>query len=362
MRRLVTAVGAACMLLAVGGIAPAQAPRAIDVAAKSGFRHRHTKVELPPTLAGLPRTTVREHEADQLDVFADYSLPALTEVYTVYIFRDVSGGVPVWFDRARWMIEHRSDLGTPTAREAEPAFVPPGRDNASGLIATYDLTGKGYRSTGVALVPIDGWYVKLRASSSSLSAGELEARMKAALAEIGWPRKLAPAAAAAAVVPCATALTLTGDAKPLEGGDEGGASALMDALVGMAAVAEAKPRREAPPQTRWCRDSTRIEGGGLYRPDARQDGYLIALADAGRGLWVGPSDGLLLLQGDEKKPKKPAFTAKLLLLGRTLTTRPYDRLLSPAQAVRIAGEGTFATTISTWGKKHTIEIGSDALK
>lgn len=364
MRRFVAAVGAACILIALDGAAHAEAPRTIDVSATSVFKHRHAKVELPPTLAGLPRTTVRELEADQLDVVADYSMPDRAEVYTVYVFRNVAGGLPVWFDRARWMIEHRGELGTATARESEAAFAPPGRNNASGLIATYELAGKGYRSTGVALLPLDGWYVKLRASSSSLSAAALEARMKASLAEIGWPRKMAPAAVAAPVSRCATTLSLNGEAKPVEGGDQAGASALMDAILGVAAASQAKPRGAAPPpQTKWCRDSAEVGGGGVYRADEQKDGYLLALSDAGRALWAGRSEGQLLLQPDEKEKRdKPAYTVKLLLLAQTLTSRPFDRLPPLDQALRIARERSFATSISTWGKNNTIEIGADALK
>jgi hypothetical protein len=360
MGRIARAACTAALLLLYAGAAAAAEPHAIDVRAGDPFRHRHTKLELPPAVAGVARSRVAELEDDQLDVIVDYAAPDLSAAYTFYVYRNVSGALPVWFDRARWMIEHRDVLGTPTLHGKAEAFVPPARREAAALIATYDLSGKDFRSTGIALLPLGEWYVKLRASSKSLSAAELDARMRAAIAELRWPKELPAAAPAAPVERCTTALAVTAEAKPLEGGDKAGASVLMNALLGMAAEdATKKKGRAAPvPTTIWCQDAAQAFQGGVYRADGATDSYLLAMSDAGRAVWAGPDPGLsLLLGGDAPKPAKRSFLVKLLLLSRTMTTRSYDRLPPPNQALAIIKEGGFASAVPTWGKaKGHIEI------
>lgn len=365
MELLPKAAALAAMMLCAG-VAQAQAPgpRAVELPAKSAFKHRHSKVQLPPVLAGLPRVRALEYEADQLDTMSNYSTPDLGEVYTVYIYRNVAGGVPVWFDRARRMVERRAELGTATLHAAGE-FVPPGRTNPSGLLATYTATGQSYRSAGVAMVPVGEWLIKMRSSSRTLSPGELEARMKAALAEIAWPKKMAPAPAAAPVTACATRLALSGDAKPVESDDETGAATLMGALLGQMGANQAPPKRTTPPPaTRWCRDSAEIPEGGVYRADERADSYLIALGDAGRGVTAGPSAGASLLQAaDEKKGAAERYEVQMVLLSQTRISGLLDRLPPPAQALAIANEGPHASSFGTWGKgKGQVTVNTDMMK
>ena len=360
------AFGAAVAALILTGSAAAQAqsPQPLKVSAKAAFKHRHSKLQLPPTLAGLQRSRVVEMEADQLDVAADYGSVDQGEVYTLYLFRNVAGGVPVWFDRARWMIEHRDVYGSAVLRGADPAFVPPGQSASTGLAASYDLDGKNFRSTAVAIVPLGEWLVKVRASSKTLSATDLDARMKAALAELRWPSSVPAGPAAAAVVPCTTGLSLSGDAKAVRDEDSG-ASALIGALLG-SAMAETVATETVTPATapRWCRDSITLENAGVYRADEQTDGYLIAFGDAGRAARVGPSVGLQLFQPEEEEGKgKRRWSVEVVLLPRTLTSGSYDRLPPPAQALKIANEGPFASSAPTWGKgKREIELNLDALK
>jgi hypothetical protein len=371
MGRIFNALALAFILLLPASQAQAQgAPqgaaqaRSIDVAAKKPFKHRHSKVALPPSLAGLPRGHILELEGDQLDVSISYGTPDLHEVYTVYVYRNVSGGLPVWFDRARAMIEQRGQLGTATFREAPVAFVPPGRGNASGLAAVYALAGKDYRSTGIALVPVGEWLVKMRASSTTLSPDELDARMKAALAEIAWPGNMAAAPAAVPVTACKTALAYAGDAKPFKSEDDSGGAMLLGALLGQAVATDlAQNQAAAAVQTHWCRDPAALEGAGIYRADEETDGYLLALADAGRAAEVGRSAGQALMEIADEKPGKPAYAIELLLLGETLTSTSFDALPPPSQALAIVKEGRFSSSVPTWGKKKgEIRINADALK
>lgn len=361
MGPLPKAAAFAAMLLFSAAV-HAQGPRPIELSAKAAFKHRHSNVQLPPVLVGLPRAKAVEFEADQLDTMSEYATSDLGEAYSVYIYRNVAGDLSVWFDRAQKMVERRGDLGAATLHSAG-AFTPPGRISASGLIATYALTGKGYLSTGVALVPAGEWLVKLRASSETLSPAQLEARMKAALADIIWPRKMDPAPVATLVEPCTSVLALSGDAKPAEKDEDSLAESLMGALVGLAASQPSKGAAPVP-APRWCRDPIEMAEGGVYRADERKDAYLLALADAGRGLSVARSSGHLLDDGaDGKKPRPQRYEVQMILLSQTLTSGLLDRLPPPAQALAIAGEGRFASSFGTWGKgKGQLGISGEAIK
>jgi hypothetical protein len=355
-----TAVAASfCTVPEVRAQAPATSE--IKVGAKSNFRHRHSKLVLPPVLGGIARSRGVAIEPDELDLYFEHAAADLSEAYTVYVYRHVAGGLPVWFDRARAMIERRAALGTAEVQSAG-AFIPPGRNEASGLLATYALTGRAYRSTGVALMPLGEWMVKLRASSKTLSPSELEARMKAALAELRWPSRMTAAPALVPVEPCTTPLALSGEAKPLSG-EDAGAENLMGALLGQMAdnLPDAKlPSADA--ETRWCRDATLVENAGVFRADGAADRYLIALGDAGRALNVGPSAGAGFLD-EEDAGSETSFAVRLVLPARTMTSRVYDRLPPPAQAVAIWKEGRFASSHPTWGKnKGRMDISPDAMK
>lgn len=358
MGRLFGLIVAAALLS--GSQAGAQARQTGEIRLKRGapLAHAHSKLQFPPAVGSLTRGRAQEYEAGQLDMSVDYSSPSPKEFYTIYIFRRVTGGVPVWFDRARLMLEESDALGRPALHRMS-TFVPPGRTNESGLIATYDLTGKTYRSTGLALVPFGDWYVKLRASSTSLGAGELEGAMKAALSQIGWPKKMGFAAAAAPVEACRKPLSFNGEAKRVEG-EDAGATSMLDAIIGLAAV-QAKPKATIR-EPRWCRDPVKVEGGGVYRADEDADRYLLAVADAGRGIGVGRSVGQLLLAEDGQPPKSH-YTVDLVLMSETRTSAPYDRMPTPAQALAIVNEGRFATAVPTFGKaKGNIIISDQAIK
>ena len=144
-----------------------------------------------------------------------------------------------------------------------------------------------YRSTGVALVPLgEDWLVKLRYSSTTLAPEELGARMQAVLGALAWPKTIAPVPAARPIADCTTTLRTKDDAKPR--GDALGSSLLQGALLGAIAKGEVKPEKTAHVAT-FCRDPAahpELGNAGVYRADGERDGYLIALGDAGRGIYV----------------------------------------------------------------------------
>ena len=193
--------------LAAVGICTAPVSAATPIESKPGkpWKHKATGAALPATLAGLPRTSMVYFTSPEVDVAADYQNADGTEAVTLYVYRDVSGSVPVWFDRSRFYIMNLPDkFGTVTSTGVRP-FTPRGQKVASGLIDSFSVT-KGPKTTGLMIFPFNGFYVKIRASSGTRDVPALEALMLEAANTIDWSSK----ALVAWVVECARKITSLG--------------------------------------------------------------------------------------------------------------------------------------------------------
>ncbi|MFV0623870.1 hypothetical protein ACBY01_07660 [Sphingomonas sp. ac-8] len=339
--------------------AAAQQVQTVKAAAGKPYPLKHSKLRFPATLAGAPRIKVQTIGDDLLDVFATYESPDRKQLISVYVTRQVAGAVPVWFDRARWSIEHRPDVyGTPVRAVGAPSFVPPRQQTPSGLIATYTLNKPPYRSTGVAILPFGAWLVKLRYSSETLEAASLATAMRETLAELDWPRSIPAAPAATPVAECTTPLALSGDAKPAPAD---GAAVLLGAMLANMAAAPAKKSKakQVSPPPVWCRDTTVLPAGGVYRPDGSTDRYLIALSDAGRGIFVAPDAAAALLADDSAAT--PSWSVTLEDMATSSQFAPQDRLPPPTQVLDEIVRADPVSSVTTWGGKQQIHIDSDAL-
>ena len=358
MKRVLAATLAFAAAAMISGTpAAAQQATGLKVSAGKPYKHKLSGLRLPATLAGAPRIKAIAIGEDLLDVSASYESSDGAELLSLYVYRQASGALPVWFDRARWAIENRPDVyGKPVAAVGSPSFVPPGQQTESGLIAAYTLNKPPYRSTGVAILPFGEWLVKLRYSSKTLESASLATAMREALAELEWPRDIAPAPAAGLITDCATPLTLSGEAKAAPAN---GAAALMAAFMGVAVNAAKKKEAQNPePAVSWCRDATILKAGGVYRPDAATDRYLIALSDAGRGIFVQPDAASALLA--ESKPAEPRWSVALIDLGTITNFQAQDRLPSPEQVVEHIIRGPINSRVNTWGKDRSINISPGA--
>lgn len=339
------------------GAALAQDPpgRPIALSATDSFTHQHSKIRLPPVLTGLPRTEASENEPDQLHTSFHYASPDRAEQYILIIYRDVGGGLPVWFDRARKRVE-RGEIGAATPHWAG-GFVPPGRTNASGLLATYALTGGPYLSSGVAVVPVGEWLVTLWAASRTRSPAELDSRIPAALAEIVWP-KMDPAPAAVPVAACTSPLALSGDAKPVPKDEDSFAQSFMGAVLDAKLM---EPLRRATDPPNWCRDSIELGNAGVYRDDEQKDGYFLAVSDSGRGIRVRRNAVITSGQrGANSKAHSGRYEVQAIQMSNIATSGLLDRLPPPAQALAIVMERRFSTTFRTWGEGRWKVVAHEA--
>jgi hypothetical protein len=211
MTRVLRAIAAGILLWAAPATAQAPGPKPIDVAADAPWLHANSGMTFPLTLAGFSRTMVREYEAPQLDVIGTWTRGDEEEL-SVYVYRSTAGSVPVWFDRATWAIESRGLYGQTTPAQVPAAFRAPGAAVDSGLIASWTTEGR-YKGTGVAILPLGDWLVKLRFSSTSRDGAGAAAVLREAVAGLGWPATIPAAPIAAPVPTCATPIGFKGEAK-----------------------------------------------------------------------------------------------------------------------------------------------------
>ncbi len=325
----------------------------IRTSANKPYRFRHSRLATPAVLDGLPRTSVEALGPDELDVYARYERGS--DMITVYVYRQVSGAVPVWFDRARHSIETRTDLfGTVTPAMAPTAFTPPGQTTASGLIGAWNITKPPYRGTALALLPLGEWLVKIRYSSATLDGAGVAARMPAILAALDWPTKTMPGPVAQPIADCTTPLAYPTTAQPIRDTDTLSSAAITGGLLA-SMLAKATPEPDTKPVL-WCRDPGASPIGGVYRADAATDSYLLAFTDSGRGASVRPDAMSALL--DDKAPAR--WSISLDDLGATTSYPPMTALPRPDQVVA-ALEGPMLSRTTTWGKKTQVNINSAML-
>lgn len=351
------AVWAAAAACALGAPAAAQEPLALKPGA--AWTHPHSGITVPATLAETPRANGMAFAANDLDVGLSFVVGDAVESLSVYIFRDTNGAVPIWFAQAQWGIENRGTFGRPVPIIAPQAFVPPHQTTASGLKTVYEPKGGPYRSTGVVLLPVGDWYVKIRASSQTRSPAELDAWMTAALDQIRWPGAMATEPVAVPVTPCPTPLSFPREAKDARK-DSG--NDLLNAVLGQM-VAEGKV--EATPESkaaiadaRWCRDSSLDGNAAVYRRDAATDAYLIAVGDNGNGIWVGPDAGSALLGRGKKSATAARWSIVLMTAAENVQYVAQDRLPSPRRVQAIVEANRVTSSVSTWGGDKTITINS----
>lgn len=353
--------------LLVAAAAPAHAQKALDLKPGKAWKHKHSGITVPATLADTPRTGGNAYVADDLDVSLGFTIGDAAESLSFYIFRNTNGAVPVWFSQAQWGIENRGTFGHPAIAVAAQPFVPPGQTTASGLKAIYEPKAGAYRSTGVMLLPVGQWYVKVRASSQSRSPAELSQWMDAALAQVQWPQKIAAAPEAAPMTDCPAPLAFPIAAKdaPKNGGADLMTGFLEMATAQSKAKAKAKPTPESAATlaaVRWCRDPSLGSNTAVYRQNADTEHYLLATGDNGNGIWVGPDPGAKLIAMTEKdKPAEPRYAITAVTAARNISFVAQDRLPSPQRVIEIVAANRRVTTVPTWGKNKSISVNSDAL-
>lgn len=342
-----------------------QQPPPIKIGANQPYRHKPTGLTVPIMLDGLTRTTANAY-IPEIDEAFGFDNPADTETLTVFVFRNVTGSVPVWFDRVDWVASRRDVYGGVTQSHPALPFAPTGQGTASGLISTYAVSRGPYRSTAIAFMPLGpGWYVSLRYSSKTFDPATLETRLRTVASALGWPGKLEQQPAVVPIENCTTSLAVSATAKPV-GRDKSITGALLfGALLSSAdEKTKRKMEKDQPPKpaTIWCRDiaaSAGLQNAGVYRPVGTRDRYLIAYQDAGRGVTVEPDTVSALM---DKGAAKASWSIVEFDLGDVSIFTPRDGLPEPEAIRKIVASEPYGSKATTWSKNRNVTINSDLLK
>ncbi len=346
--RFVLAAASAALLLSGLSVQASAAVTPIAIGQNQDFKHKPSGLVIAASAGGLPRRSVGQIDQQQLDVLADFRTPDEREITTVYVFRNVSGSVPVWFDRAQFMMERSTALGSVAAAIPASAFTPAGRPQASGLRASYSVSGSPWKSSAVALTQVGEWYIKVRSSSQTLTPEELLARLDSTFAALRWPRERDRSAAIRPIADCPAPLP---PLKPAKVAQVTAEDSMMAALLGGLAqqiVAKKDVKAKVGTIPAYCREpgASRPQYG-IYRPDASARNYMIALADAGRAIFVG-ADELGALVGQGKAPMR--YGVSYTDLDRAFTFAQFDSLPTFQQAVELVQTGKPISSSGTWGK------------
>lgn len=340
----------ACALgFAVHASAPAyaQVSQELSVPKDARWKHGPSAIKLEPVLAGLQLYKITSTAPMELDIQARYDAPDQSTFATVYIFRPGGGDLAVWFDRAtasitgsdRWLIASTFESGS---------FTPPGSELASGLRAIYALQQGTYKSTGLAMLALDGWVAKIRITSSTLNAAELKALANDFIGQIGWPESVRKASASSPVADCAKPLVFGKPARPARRSkDNALANALVSALMNSP---DLEKEDGAVVRTLvYCRDSV-LGIHGIYRAEGQADGYLLALGDSGRAAAVQPAMGLLNPSGSK------SFSVSFYGLDQTSHYLDHDRLVPPAQLMDIINKQQPVSSVAKTASGSSITL------
>lgn len=332
-------------------------PADIQVASGNEWKHVPTGLKLPAQLAGsLERQKVTAIAGPETDVGANYWSADGADNVTIYLYRNVSGSVPVWFDRARNLIQLLPEkYPNPKSLGIRP-FTPRGQQVASGLFELFTTDSK-FRATGVMLLPVNGFYAKIRASSSTRGPGELEQLMQAAVNGIDWSSR-AKEVAAVPVADCPTPLPARSPAKlaKLNQQDQMMAALLGGVVAQAATIEDDKEVSKEAVQVSYCREPGPLQiPYGIYRPAGSADRYMMAIFDAGRAIVVGSSDILQIL-AEMKKPAR--VSVSYVEMERTSTFGDFKTLPLPEQALEHVQKSAPISIASTWGDKREVSINS----
>lgn len=346
----------ACMSTLLA-LAPAQAQptqRNIEAKAGEGWHHQHTGVTMPVRLGGFDRQYIRDNSENELDVLAQYHGDETRTRLTLFLYRAAINNVPLWFDVANHSLRDNVDFVPGTSEYLSSTFTPPGQSSASGMMTVYSTEGSDFKSTGVAMLPLNGWLVKVRFTSTELSVEAMEAALEPILNDIIWPEKIGPAPTAVAISSCEDSLTLTDKVRRI---NPTLADALIGGLTGIPGDEDAAKSEEEA--AIYCRDPQDFDQFPIYRKDGTKDGYLLPLGDAGRAAVVFRNELGGLVDGSRGTRYSPI----LMHLDRNVIYPDLNILPTPQTLLSATGDDAAISTVTTWpasgGSTVTISVSPD---
>lgn len=327
--------------LLFGALALAAAPALAqdDAPARSGFvepgqeappawKHEPSGLALPPAIAGFARGKITRFDEEGRNVAIAFRGTDDTFA-TLYVYRAGVPSVAIWSDRAASVMLSNSKLGEvdPDTLIIAPFSPPAGAGADSGVRISAGFRGEGAGATGLSLHVHDGWLVKLRMTSRSLSAAGLDARIAALVGALDLPRASETAPLYAAIEECENRLDAEKPAKLVA--LDTTANILIGGIIG--SLRDERAGAWSDPDARWCRDAASRREYGIYRSSSSRNSYLLAYGDSGTSLFAARYNMVSLI-----KPSR-LFLAVQSDGTREVVYPPFDRLPTPAQMAGLPG-------------------------
>lgn len=321
---------------------PAAAQTEIQVPANAGWKHEATGTIFRSKLSGIPRTSIKDNSDTELDVSVHYGDADTT--LTIFLFRPVLASVPIWFDRSETQIGLGDTFGGVSPLGDIRAFALPQGKTPGGMRRVYVPGKREIKSTGLAVLPLGEWLLKIRITSNSLDPAALDAKLDEVIQAIGWPAGAADPVAAAPVPACTSQLAYARKAKLRK-------PSMTDALLGatlLGVAADKAEKGEKATPVDWCREGEANQRYGVYRAKGSRDAYTLAMGDAGRTISVSP--GIALDGGSG------GYMLALGQLDRTLIYPSFDRLPAPDTAFQAVLNTAPISSSARGGKDITIGV------
>lgn len=214
------------------------------------------------------------------------------------------------------------------------------------------LRGREFRSTGLAIFPLDGWLVKVRISSTELDPEQLAARLDAFLAALSYEAR-GTTPPATVMADCVKPLRFRNARRAAPPGL--GTQLILSALSGIVEEKAQEAGNDVPAAPeRFCRDAATKPDFGVYRHEGADDAYIIALGDAGVSAAVHRQPAAGLLGGSGGRD----FWIYLSTIYETYTYRGFRSLPRPDQVVEVIETEHPATSVKRDGNGNTtINLG-----
>lgn len=315
--------------------------------------HKHTGTGFPAKLDRFDRSIIRDLTEDQLDVVISYTDPNKQGALTLYMYRPAINDIPLWFETAKQsLMNGRMGQFVPEI-VTDTAFTPPGQSSMTAMVVSYRLTGSGYKSTAIAMVPVNGWLLKIRYTSAEYDAQALVNEIPKIVAAVETGEIRQQARQAVAVKPCAKKLKLKSKAKRFR-------PSLVDALIGgviTSAAGEQGSDGDEPAETViYCRDPGDYGQWTVFRANESKDSYILPLGDSGRALSVYRNTLSGAISGDNRKRYTPVH----MKLGQHNIYADINVLPVPETLLAAVNKQTLISSSTTWpeeGSTITIDSG-----
>lgn len=349
--RVVFHTGATLLLLGAPAFAQPK-PRNIETQTGQDWKHEQTGVVIPAKLSGFERKYIRDLTDKELDVFAQYYNEGSRTRVTLFLYRAALDSVPLWFDTANTSLRKNTGFVANTNEIVSSTFTPPGQSDASGMIAVYETGARDFKSTGVAMFPVNGWLAKVRFTSVELTAPEMVAALQSILEAVAWPENMNSGPEAVAIQPCENKLKLTEKVKRIK-------PTLTDALIGgvLSVAADTDDTITEKETVIYCRDPQDFGRFSIYRADGSKNGYILPLGDAGRALSIFKNE----LGGAIGGSRDKRYTPMNMQLDHSKVYADLTKLPTPRLLLAATGDDAVISSTTTWPKgDSTIGINISA--